>query len=64
MDEILKLLYSVSIPVFGILVLLALAFITEIEGIVAFFGRPSRELHDPGGKLARPDNSLSERAPR
>lgn len=46
MDEIVKLLYSLPIPVFGILVLLALAVITEIEGILAFFGLPRQELHE------------------
>lgn len=46
MDAILKSLYSLPIPVFGILVLLATAVLTEIEGILAFFGLPRREKHE------------------
>lgn len=46
MDELLKFLYFLPITTFGILVLVALAVIMEMEGILAALGRPRREMHE------------------
>lgn len=57
MDEIWTSLYLVPAPVFGILVLLAVAVMLELEGLLSLFRRPRREPHE--GKSPRSRNRLS-----